>query len=141
MSSFGRNPRLAAYQSVSAHGRVDGADPHALVLMLMDGALERLAGARGCMERGEIARKVQLINSCTTLVAELRGSLNLQDGGNLAHNLADLYDYMLRQLTRANAENRVEILAEVTSLLVEIRGAWSAIAPEVRTAGRTGSAG
>lgn len=140
MSSFGRNPRLAAYQSVSAHGRVDSADPHALVLMLMDGALERLAGARGCMERGEIARKAQLISSCTTLVAELRGSLNLQDGGNLAHNLADLYDYMLRQLTRANAENRVEMLTEVCSLLVEIRGAWNAIAPEVR-AGRNATAG
>jgi flagellar protein FliS len=140
VSSFGKNPRLAAYQSVSAHGRVAAADPHELVLMLMDGALERLAGARGCMERGEVARKVQLLHSCTTLIAELRGSLNLQDGGQLAQNLDELYDYMLRRLTAANAENKVEILAEVASLLGEIRGAWSAIAPEVR-AGRTATSG
>jgi flagellar protein FliS len=141
VSSIGKNPRLAAYQSVSAHSRVAGADPHALVLMLMDGAMERLAGARGCMERGETARKVQLINSCTTLLAELRGSLNLQDGGSLAQNLGELYDYMLRQLTCANAENRVEILAEVSSLLGEIRSAWHAIAPEVRARTRTATTG
>src|SRR5579863_3265822 len=95
VSAYARNAKLAAYQSVSVHGGVAGADPHKLVLMLMDGALERLAVARACLERGQIARKAQLLTSCTTLIAELRGSLNVQKGGELARNLSDLYEYMM----------------------------------------------
>ena len=131
MSSFARN-RLAAYQSVSAHGGVADADPHRLVQMLMDAAMERMNTARSCIERGEIARKAQLLHSCVTLIAELRGSLNLNDGGQLAQNLSALYEYMARQLLMANVESDPGKITEVMSLLNEIRGAWIAIGPEVR---------
>jgi flagellar secretion chaperone FliS len=132
VSGYARNSKLATYQSVSVHGSVAGADPHRLVLMLMDGVLERLVSARACMERGEVARKAQLLHNCTTLIAELRCSLNMKDGQELARNLSDLYDYMTRQLLRANAENKPEIIREVASLLAEVRGAWVAIGPEIR---------
>jgi flagellar protein FliS len=131
LSSFARN-RLAAYQSVSAHGGVADADPHRLVQMLMDAAMERMNTARSCIERGEIARKAQLLHSCVTLIAELRGSLNMSDGGQLAQNLSALYDYMARQLLMANVESDMGKITEVMSLLNEIRGAWIAIGPEVR---------
>jgi flagellar protein FliS len=132
VSAYARNAKLAAYQSVSVHGGVAGADPHKLVLMLMDGALERLAVARACLDRGQIARKAQLLASCSTLIGELRGSLNVQKGGELARNLSDLYEYMMRQLLRANADNNPELMREVSSLLAEVRSAWVAIGPEVR---------
>jgi flagellar protein FliS len=126
---------VAAYQSISTHGSVSGADPHRLVLMLMDGAVERMAAARGCLERrqrGDIARKAELLSQCMSIIAELRGSLNLKEGGELANNLSDLYDYMSRQLLRANTENSAACLTEVMSLLGEIRSAWIAIGAEVR---------
>ena len=134
MSAFARNSKLAAYQSVSVHGNVAGADPHRLVLMLMDGVLERLAVARACIERGDIARKAQLLHSCVTLIGELRGSLNTQQGGALARNLSDLYEYMVRQLLRANVDSNAGLVKEVSSLLGEVRSAWVAIGPEVRLA-------
>jgi flagellar protein FliS len=134
VSAYARNSKLAAYQSVSVHGNVAGADPHRLVLMLMDGVLERLAVARASIERGEIAKKAQLLHSCTTLIAELRGSVNMKHGGELARNLSDLYEYMARQLIRANAESNVDFIKEVASLLGEVRNAWVAIGPEVRLA-------
>lgn len=132
VSAYARNAKLAAYQSVSVHGNVAAADPHKLVLMLMDGILERLAVARSSVERGDVARMAQLLHSCTTLIAELRGSLNLKQGGELAHNLGDLYDYMARKLIRANAEKNAEYMREIASLLGEVRSAWVAIGPEVR---------
>jgi flagellar protein FliS len=134
VSAYARNSKLAAYQSVSVHGNVAGADPHRLVLMLMDGVLERLAVARASIERSEIAKKAQLLHSCTTLIAELRGSVNMKHGGELARNLSDLYEYMARQLIRANAESNVDFIKEVASLLGEVRNAWVAIGPEVRLA-------
>jgi flagellar secretion chaperone FliS len=137
VSAFARNPKLAAYQSVSVHGGVANADPHGLVLMLMDGAVERLTTARGCLERGELVKKTKLLHSCISIIAELRGSLNLAQGGNLAQNLSELYDYMARQVLRANAENNAAFITEVLSLLGEVRSAWVAIGPEVRS--RAGS--
>lgn len=133
MSAYARNSKVAAYQSVSVHGGVAGADPHRLVLMLMDGALERMALARGCIERGQTAKKALALHQCVNIVSELRGSLNLAQGGELAQNLSDLYDYMLRQLLRANAESNADCLKEVASLMGEVRGAWVAIGPDVRS--------
>lgn len=132
MSAYPRNSKLAAYQSVSVHGNVAGADPHRLVLMLMDGILERMTVARACLQRGEITRKAKLLHSCVTLLSELRGSLNIARGGELARNLSELYDYMSRQLLRANVDNNIEYIKEVASLLGEVRSAWMAIGPEVR---------
>jgi flagellar protein FliS len=137
VSAYARNTKLAAYQSVSTHGGVADADPHRLVLMLLDGALERMAIARGCLERnggGDTARKAQLLHQCVGIITELRGSLNLSQGGPLANNLSDLYDYMMRQLMRANADSGVAVacIQEVSSLLGEIRSAWVAIGPATK---------
>jgi flagellar protein FliS len=139
--SFARNPRLAAYQSVSVHGGVADADPHRMVLMLLDAAVDRMATARGCMERGEIARKARLLHNCVNIVAELRGSLNLAEGGDLAKNLSDLYEYMIRRLLLANANSDIKCVNEVIALLDEIRGAWIAIGPEVHKSAQNGVPG
>ncbi len=132
MSPYARNSKLAAYQSVSVHGGIANADPHGLVLMLMDAAVERMTTARGCMERGDIVRKAKLLHSCISIIAELRGCLDMTRGGTIAQNLSDLYEYMMRQLLRANVDNQPAPIAEVLSLIAEIRSAWVAIGPEVR---------
>jgi flagellar protein FliS len=124
--------KLAAYSSAQAHGGVAAADPHRLIVMLMDGALERIATARGCMTRGDTAEKARLINRAVSIIGELRSSLDLNSGGPIALNLGELYDYMCRRLLKATAENRVEMLDEVTKLLNEIRTAWVAIPNEAR---------
>jgi flagellar protein FliS len=107
-----------------------------MVLMLMDAATERMAIARGCLERGETARQAALLHSCVNIIAELRGSLNLTEGGTLAQNLSDLYDYMINRLLLANAKSDSACLMEVSRLLDQIRSAWIAIGPEVRKAAR-----
>ena len=125
--------KLAAYSSAQAHGGVAAADPHRLIVMLMDGALERISTARGCMTRGETSEKARLINRAVSIIGELRNSLDQKAGGQLAVNLGELYDYMGRRLLKATAENRVELLDEVSKLLQDIRTAWVAIPNEART--------
>lgn len=121
------NSKLATYQSVAVHGGIAADDPHHLTLMLMEGALQRIATARGCLERRDLGQKAQLLQRTLSIVAELRGSLDLQRGGALAQNLDELYDYMTRQLLRANTENKALYLDEVTGLLSEVRAAWAAV--------------
>jgi flagellar secretion chaperone FliS len=123
----------SAYNSVAAHGGVAAADPHKLILMLMDGALERIALARGRIEHKELSEKNRLLSAAVSIVEELRASLDLKAGGSLAANLDDLYDYMARQLINANLQNKVETLDEVSGLLREIRSAWVLLPAEART--------
>jgi flagellar protein FliS len=132
VTPYARNSKLAAYQTVSVHGGVANADPHQMVQMLMDAASERMAKARGCMGRGEKGRHAGLLHSTVMIIGELRGSLNITEGGPLAQNLSDLYDYMIRQLVLANARTDSGLVLEVSRLLDEIRSAWIAIGPEVR---------
>lgn len=129
--------KLAAYSSASAHGGVAAADPHKLIVMLMDGALERIATARGCMERKETGEKARLLNRAVSIIGELRNCLDFNAGGQIAANLGELYDYMCRTLLKANADNAVKQLDEVSHLLRQIRDAWVMIPAEARNSARS----
>jgi flagellar protein FliS len=124
MSAYPSKSSLAAYRSVAVHSGVAAADPHKLIVMLMDGVLERIGSARGAMEHGETDASNRLIHRAVEILQELRGSLNMEAGGEIAANLADLYDYCGRQLVRANIENKPDLLDEVGNLLRQIRSAW-----------------
>lgn len=125
--------KLAAYRSTSAHAGVAAADPHRLIVMLMDGALERIAAARGLMSHsGGGGEKAQLLQRAVAIIDELRNSLNVKAGGSVAANLDALYEYMCMRLTQANASNKPEWLDEVSRLLNEIRSAWLQIPAQGR---------
>src|SRR3954471_19082148 len=98
--------KLAAYRSASAHAGVAAADPHRLIVMLMDGALERIATARGLLSHGGSgAEKAQLLHRAVAIIDELRNSLNFKAGGELSRNLDALYEYMCTRLMQANSAN------------------------------------
>jgi flagellar protein FliS len=124
--------KLAAYRSTSAHAGVETGDPHRLVVMLMDGALERIATARGLMAHGSGVEKAQLLHRAVAIIDELRNGLNFKAGGDIANNLDALYEYMCRRIMQANASNKPEWLDEVSRLLGEIRSAWLQVAVNSR---------
>jgi flagellar protein FliS len=119
------------YASVKVHSGVETASPHRLIQMLFEGALERIAQAKGAMTQNQIARKGELIGKAIAIVGGLRGSLNDKEGGALTANLDGLYDYVIRRLSQANYENNVEHLDECGRLLGEIKTAWDAIGNHV----------
>jgi len=119
------------YSSVKVHSGVEAASPHRLIQMLLEGALDRIAQAKGAMAQKQIARKGELIGKAVAIVGGLQGSLNDKEGGNLAANLDGLYDYIIRRLTQANYENSSEYLDECGRLLGEIKTAWDAIGNQV----------
>lgn len=120
------------YASVKVHSGIESASPHRLIQMLFEGALERIAQAKGAMLQNQFARKGECLSKAVNILAGLRGSLNDSEGGELALNLDALYDYMIRRLTQANHENQPEYLDECTGFLLELKGAWDAIGPEVQ---------
>lgn len=140
MISTGRAGKLDAYRNVGVVGSVEGADPQKLILLMMDGALESMTRARGHLERGEIPAKAEALSKAVNLVDSLRAFLDHDQGGELAASLEQLYDYLVRRLTAANAGNRAELIVESSELLRGIRDAWAQLPVQAETAGATAGA-
>jgi flagellar protein FliS len=121
---------IQSYSSVKVQSGVESASPHRLIQMLFEGALERIAQAKGAMQQKQYARKGELLGKAINIVGGLQGSLNDREGGELAANLDSLYDYIVRRLTQANYENNLDYLDECGRLLGELKAAWDAIAPQ-----------
>lgn len=120
------------YQQVSAQGGVAASDPHQLILLLMNGALDAIAVAKGHMSRGEVAGKGANISRAISIIDGLRGSLDHDIGGQMVVNLDELYRYMGQRLLQANIKNSADWLDEVAGLLREIKEAWEQIPMEAR---------
>lgn len=125
---------MGQYKQVGTQVSADAADPHQLIVMLFDGALERIAIAKGAIERHDIEEKGQKIGRAIAIIDGLRASLNKEVGGDLADNLDNLYDYMQRRLFHANLNSDIFALDEVAGLIKEVKSAWLAIPIEMRHA-------
>lgn len=121
---------LKAYQNVSKESERLETDPYKIIVILMNNALLALDNAKTAMESKHIEEKGRNISLAISLIDGLHASLDTQQG-EIAENLAKLYDYMMRRLVEANLHNQVSILEEVKRLLSEIKESWDAINPHV----------
>ena len=125
----------SAYRQVNVQTGVDSADPHRLVAMLYDGAIDAISAARGAMARGDIGAKANELSRAVRIVEEgLRGGLNTEAGGEIASNLGNLYTYVTGRLMHANLRNDDAALRECLELLSPLRDAWKTIAPGQKAA-------
>ena len=120
------------YKQVNTKAAVESADPHTLVKMLIDGALERINIAKLNMSQGDVVHKGENISRAISIIDGLKISLDMENGGEIAQNLASLYEYMQRKLLEANLYDKSENLDEVLSLINEIKSGWQAIPQDIR---------
>ncbi len=118
----------SAYRDVGVQTGVSTATPHQLVLMLFDGFIESVSQARGALAARNIEAKCRAITRAVRIVDEgLRASLNLAEGGKLASDLNDLYNYIALRLTHANLHNDAAALEECVRLIEPLRSGWIGI--------------
>lgn len=127
MGSALSHSALRSYRQVGTATVSVSASPHKLVEMLYGGALDHLAAAKGCLQRGETGARLAHVSRCLAIVEHLRLTLDLAAGGEVAGNLARLYDYMQHRLTLANAESDTRFLDEVSDLLRTLKSAWESM--------------
>jgi flagellar secretion chaperone FliS len=137
MSGFG----AGAYRRVAVESGVNAADPHRLVLMLFDAALDATRLAEAHLAARQIPEKCAAIAKATRIIdSGLKAGVNPAADRQMAARLVLLYDYMMLRLLQSNARNDVAALREVRQLLGGLRDSWAAIAPSAG-AGQAQAAG
>ena len=100
------------------------ADPMQLIELLYRAAIDAVESARGHLRTGNIALRARSITKALEILNELALSLDVEKGGAIARNLAELYDYAVRRLLTANAGQVDAPLAEVKELLGTLLDGW-----------------
>lgn len=118
-----------AYKQVNLETSVSQASPHQLIVLLFDGALNAIRLADLHMQKGNISDKGKAISKAINIIDNgLKSSLDLNQGGEIAENLDQLYQYISQQLVLANLHNDSKKLQTCFDLLDNIAQAWREIA-------------
>jgi len=136
----------ANYRAIESYGQVkvstgvSKANSVELVQMLFDGLIESMSAAKGHIIHKNLEDKSKSIARASRIVLGLQGALDFEKGGELAKNLDELYNYVIRRLLHVNARNDLQALDEIYGLMIEIRSAWEtvpALIPRAPQAGMT----
>jgi len=124
---------LNPYQQYKAT-KVETAGSVDLVVMLYQGAVWFLRLAIAAIERHDPGATHTNLVRAQDIIVELRGSLNHEDGGPIAVQLANLYDYCFRRLVTANVKKDAAPAHEVVGILRDLGTVWQEIAAQQRQA-------
>jgi flagellar secretion chaperone FliS len=120
-------------------GQVLSATPLQLVVLLCDAAVQSAGTAHDAMVRRDLHTRRAAVNKLMAIIAELQGSLDLEQGGAVARRLDGLYTYMFSKLLDAVARQAPEPIDEVRRILVTLRDAWQQAAQQPAPAATDGT--
>ncbi len=112
---------FGAYKQTS----VKTASKEQILLMLYQAAIKNCKKAIQAIDDKEIARKGEYIGKLQDIVVELSNSLDFEIGGDVAKELASLYDYIIYSSTQANIKIDKEPLNGCLNVLNTLYEGWS----------------
>lgn len=123
------NYGLGAYKKTS----VNTASKEQILLMLYQAAIKNCKKAIEHIEKNEIAEKGVSIGKLQDIVIELSNSLDFEVGGDVAKELASLYDYIIFSSTQANIKISKEPLEGCLQVLNTLYDGWKEAVKSLRT--------
>ena len=112
-----------AAHSIYAQNNVGIESPEKLISMLYEGILRFNAQAKKAVKDKDVEKRVYWTNRSVAIVTELINTLDMSQG-QIAQYLGSLYDYEIKLLGEASAENSVEKFDEVNNVFRELNAAW-----------------
>ena len=122
---YGRN--LRAYQKTTVNAEISVADPYYVTKLLYQGLFERLAQAKGAIERGDLALKAKKLSTATAILENLRSTLDFSQSMSIAQGLYDIYSYMIDQVAEASLNLMTQPIDNAIRALMPIKKAWDSI--------------
>jgi flagellar protein FliS len=107
------------------------ASPMELVIMLYDEAIRSLDKAVAGFSVEDPSRFEVIGNSilhAQDVITELTISLDMEKGGEVAHHLQRLYDFMVQHLSTADVEKNIKGVLDVRRMLADLKESWVQVA-------------
>ncbi len=120
---------LNAYAATERETAVSSARPIDLVVLVFQRVLDHLRHGRQMMQQQEdsavpLTKALQLIN------AGLQACLDRQQGGDIADNLGQLYEWASREIMLARIKKDSKRITAVIEVLTTVSGAWLELAAQ-----------
>jgi flagellar protein FliS len=112
---------LGAYKKTS----VETASKEQILLMLYQAAIKNCKKAIEAIEQKNISKKGEYIGKMQDIIVELSNSLDYEVGGEVAKELASLYDYILYSSTQANIKIEKSHLEGCLKVLNTLYDGWT----------------
>ena len=117
--------------------QINTASPGQRVVMMYEGLVRELKKARHAMidvknNVGAIEICHNSLDLCQKIVLELKLALDMENGGEIAENLNNLYDFWLPLLSEANMSKDVKKINPVIEMAEDLRDTWKEAAKKAR---------
>jgi flagellar protein FliS len=106
---------------------VEGASQGKLVVMMYDAAVRFMRQAIKAIEEKRIEEAHNSIIRTENIIYELMSTINVEEGGEIATQLLQLYDYMIWELVQANLSKDTKRIENVLAVINPVRAAWKEI--------------
>ena len=117
----------SSYREMEIHS----ASPERLVVIVFEQLVVNLERARIAMDRNDIELRVTSLRRARGLVGELLATLDFEQGGALASQLADLYQFMLYELVDIGQRKDVATLRKLVNIATALRDGFTGAAQSV----------
>lgn len=105
------------------------ANPMELVVLLYEGLSESIESARQALRAGDVTGRATAASRALEILAELSSSLDRERGGEVASNLARLYEFVFARLQDGNFTQQDAAFAEAGKVVATLLEAWREIRP------------
>jgi flagellar protein FliS len=118
--------QLNAYKNIAIQTAVSEASPIDLILMVYRRLIDNLRVAQKAIEEGK--ESAEPVSKALDLIQKgLVAALDHERGGDIAGNLAALYDWSIREILQARLKNNAVMLDGVIAVYKDLEMAWDEI--------------
>lgn len=114
-------------QNVYKQNQILNASPKKLVVLLYDGCIKNMKLAELSIKENKLDQAHTALIKSQDIIAELASTLNKEQGGQVAQDLNDIYEYLMINLIEANRTKDVTIIQKNREMIEELREAWAEI--------------
>lgn len=131
-------PDSQAYRGY-VESRILSAHPVEVVHLLYQVATDNLQTAIACLSSGDIFGRTRAVNKAQGAVYELMAALDPAASESMCRNLAELYDYVQREIIAGHTQRSHQAFENALGVLTTLSESWSGVRTSVT--GDTGAAG
>ena len=127
------NPYLKQYKQT----QIDTTPKEQILVMLYEGAVRFLHLAKEGFDENNIEKIHNNIIKVQNIITEFQVNLDMEAGGEFSQTLFDLYEFLSRQLLKANVRKDTEALDIVIKHMTELRDTWKQAVKQYKAEGNS----